>query len=173
MPQRSNSVLRSGSALSSTRKGGRSMASPINTPPRKLRLLIRVPLFATRSNNLEDNAKSGPAANAPLPVRMLSDVFKGSADRADHLEHRGTLEIAWSEISVIGRAGWTKPHLVRQDRISDQRKRVCQQAATDEPRSAFCDRVRRRLQTRLRWEPKQVSSERPGVRQVIFATDSA
>ena len=64
-------------------------------------------------------------------------------DRADHLEYRRVLEIAWSEVSVVDRGRGTDPHLDRQDRISDQRKRVCQQAAANEPRGAVRHRVRR------------------------------
>lgn len=75
------------------------------------------------------------------PVRIPSQPSKDVVDRPDDLEHRRTLEIAWSEVSLVQAAG-TDPHLERQDRISDQRKRVCQQAAANKPRGAFRHRVR-------------------------------
>jgi len=61
----------------------------------------------------------------------------------NRLEYRRALEIAWSEVFMAHRGSETDPHLDRQDRISDQRKRVCQQAAANEPRGAVRRRVGR------------------------------
>jgi len=75
--------------------------------------------------------------------RRLNSIKESSTDgvdRPDRLEPRRMLEIAWSEVSVIRRARCTDPHLGQQDRISDQRKRVCQEAAANEPRGAFRQR---------------------------------
>ena len=59
---------------------------------------------------------------------------------AHGLEDRHALEIAWNEVGGVGRYGGTDPRVIGQERISDPRKRVGQEAAADEARGIGRDR---------------------------------
>jgi hypothetical protein len=90
-----------------------------------------------------DTPKASPRAyKLPSYVRNVRRLEERCRS-ADYLKHRGALEIPWREVSVVRRGGWTRPHLNGQNRISDQRKRVRQQAAADEPRGTVLNCVRR------------------------------
>src|SRR5882762_9742914 len=105
---------------------------------------------------------SGTKAHMSKNEKSL-DFISAAVDvvgRVDHLEQRRAREVARSEVSVVH----------RQDRSSDQCKRVCQQARANEARGAFRDRVRQR---QTRGQAQQLPRKRPRMRQVVFAPDPA
>src|SRR5882762_5007846 len=105
---------------------------------------------------------SGTKAHMSKNEKSL-DFISAAVDvvgRVDHLEQRHAREVARSKVSVVH----------RQDRSSDQCKRVCQQARANEARGAFRDRVRQR---QTRGQAQQLPRNIQRMRQVVFAPDPA
>ena len=69
--------------------------------------------------------------------------LRNAVNRVHHLECRRDFEISRGEAAVVYYVRAADPRLDRQDWIFDQRKRMCQQAAANEPLGALRDPARR------------------------------